>query len=146
MGEAINRSLHLGATVLTKHLVTWAARTWVGHKTQVQPSLHIWGLPKCLNLSGLDLGCACSPGPASDGSQQSNLEPEQCGQGGHTHREQGQAYCGWDTESTCQCYLFAASLPPHSTTEQVGLKKVSTTTPFVSGWKSDTEETSKRRS
>ena len=27
----------------------------------------------------------------------------------------------------CQCYLFAASLPPHSATEQVSLKKVSTT-------------------
>ena len=32
--------------------------------------------------SGLDLGGACSPGPALDGSQRSNLEPEQCGQGG----------------------------------------------------------------
>ena len=33
-------------------------------------------------------GAACSPGPASDGSQQSNLEPEQCGQGG-THAVSG---------------------------------------------------------
>ena len=45
--------------------------------------------------------------------------------------------------------LFAASLPPHSVTEQVSLKKkkkkVSTTVPFVSGWKSDTEETSKQK-
>ena len=45
--------------------------------------------------------------------------------------------------------LFAVSLPPHSTTEQVSLKKnknkkVSTTTPFASGRKSDTEETSKQ--
>ena len=32
-----------------------------------------------LNLSGLDLGGACSPGLALDGSWQSNLEPEQCG-------------------------------------------------------------------
>ena len=30
---------------------------------------------------------------------------------------------GWDTASTRQCYLFAASLPPHSATEQVSLKK-----------------------
>ena len=41
------------------------------------------------------------------------------------------------------------SLPPHSATEQVSLKKkkkkVSTTAPFVSGWKSDTEETSKQK-
>ena len=29
--------------------------------------------------------------------------------------------------------------------EQVSLKKVSTTAPFVSGWKSDTEETSKQK-
>ena len=41
------------------------------------------------------------------------------------------------------------SLPPHSATEQVSLikkkKKVSTTAPFVSGQKSDTEETSKQK-
>ena len=47
-----------------------------------------------LNLSGLDLGSAYNPGPASDSSWQSNLEPEQCGQGGHMHHEQGQAQCG----------------------------------------------------
>ena len=47
-----------------------------------------------LNLSGLDLGGAGSPGPASDGSWQSNLEPEQCGQGGYMRRERGQAQCG----------------------------------------------------
>ena len=41
--------------------------------------------------------------------------------------------------------LFAVSLPPHSATEQVSLKKVFTTAPFVSGQKSDTEETSKQR-
>ena len=41
--------------------------------------------------------------------------------------------------------LFAASLPPHSATEQMSLKKVSTTTPLVSGWESDTEETSKQK-
>ena len=38
-------------------------------------------------------------------------------------REQGQAQQGWDTACTRQCYLFAASLPPHSATEQVSLKK-----------------------
>ena len=50
--------------------------------------------------------------------------------------------------NTHQCYLFAASLPPHTTTEQVSLKKkkkVSTTVPLVSGWKKDTEETSKQK-
>ena len=53
------------------------------------------------------------------------------------------------TASTHQCYLFAASLPPHSATEQVSLnkqkKKVSSTVPFVSGQKPDTEETSKQK-
>ena len=132
-------------TALAKHLTTWAARTWEGHKTQARLSLHLWGLPECLNLSGLDLGGACSPGPALVGSQRSNLEPEQCGQGGHTRHERGQAQCGWDTASTHQCYLFAASLPPHRATEQVSLKKVSTTSPFMSGWKSDNEETSKQK-
>ena len=45
------------------------------------------------------------------------------------------------------------SLPPHSATEQVSLKKkkkekkkkVSSTIPFVSGQKPDTEETSKQK-
>ena len=41
--------------------------------------------------------------------------------------------------------LFVASLPPHSTTEQVSLRKVSTTAHLVSGQKSDTEETSKQK-
>ena len=44
--------------------------------------------------------------------------------------------------------LFVCSIfPPHSATEQVSLKKkkVSTTTTFVSEWKSDTEETSKQK-
>ena len=68
MGKAIRRSLKLGATALTKHLVIWAAWTWEGHKTQAQPSLHFCGVPKNLNLSGLDLGSVCNPGPASDSS------------------------------------------------------------------------------
>ena len=59
------------------------------HKTQAQPSLCLWGLPEYLNLSGLDLGGARSPGPALDGSQQSNLEPKQCRQGKHTRCEWG---------------------------------------------------------
>ena len=52
-----------------------------------------------------------------------NLEPELCGQGGCMRCEWGQAQCGWGTVSTRQSYLFAVSLPPHSTTEQVSLKK-----------------------
>ena len=45
---------------------------------QTQPSLHLCGIPENLNLSGLDLGSACNPGPTSDSSRQSNLEPEKC--------------------------------------------------------------------
>ena len=75
-----------------------------------------------------------------------NLEPELCGQGEHMQRDQGQAQCGRDTASTCQCYLQHPSLPPNSATEQVSLKKkVSSTVPFVSGRKPDTEETSKQK-
>ena len=54
-------------------------------KMQAQPSLHLCGVPKNLNLSGLDLGNACKPEPISDSSQQSNLESEQCRLGKHTH-------------------------------------------------------------
>ena len=46
------------------------------------------------NLSNLDLGDASSPGLATDDSWHSNLEPEQCGQGGYTCHERGQAQCG----------------------------------------------------
>ena len=117
--------------MLAKHLVTWATRTWEGHQMQAQLNLCLWGLPKCLNLSGLDLGGACSPGLASDGSQQSNREPELCGQGGRTCRERGQTQCGWDTANTCQCYSFAESLPPHSANEQGSLKKCPPPPPCV---------------
>ena len=55
-----------------------------------QPSLHLWGVLENLNLSGLDLGSARNPGPASDSSQQSNLEPEQYRLGKHTRHEWGQ--------------------------------------------------------
>ena len=61
---------------------------------QAQQSLCICGVPKNLNLSILDLGSACNTGTALDSSQQGNLEPEQCGQGGHMCGELGQAQCG----------------------------------------------------
>ena len=117
--------------MLTKHLVTWVARTWEGYKTQSQLSLHLWGVPEYLNLSGLDLGSAYKPGLASDSSWQSNLELKKCRQGKLTRREWGQTQCGWDTVSTRQCYLFAVFLPPHSTTEQVSLKKWQPSPPCV---------------
>ena len=118
MGEVISRSDHARQT---PHHPSCSELG--GHKTQAKWSLRLWGLPECLNLSSLDLGGACSPGPASDCSWQSNLEPELCGQAGCKSHEWGQAKCGLDTGSTHQCYLFAASLPPHSATEQVSQKK-----------------------
>ena len=84
---------------------------------QAQLILRLCGVPEYLNLSGLDLGSAYNPGPASDSSWQSNIEPKQRRQGKHTRREWGQIQCGQDTASTHQCYLFAVFLPPHSTTE-----------------------------
>ena len=65
-----------GETVLAKHLVARAARTWEGHKMQAQPSLCPCGVPK--NLSSLELGSAQNAGPALDSALQSTLEPEQC--------------------------------------------------------------------
>ena len=70
----VNPSKHMGAiittppgeSVLTKHLVTWAARNWEGHKTQAQLSPRLCRVPK--NLSGLHLGSECNPGPALDSS------------------------------------------------------------------------------
>ena len=55
-----------GETVLAKHLVTWTARTWEGHKTQAQVSLHLCGVPKNLNLtlSNLHVGSARNTGLA----------------------------------------------------------------------------------
>ena len=65
MGEVIRHTAP-GESALAKHLVTWAAGTWEGHKTQAQPSLCLCGVPEDLNLSGLDLGSARNTGPASD--------------------------------------------------------------------------------
>ena len=104
MGEAISRSPQLGATALTKRLVTSAAWTWEEHKTQAQPSLSLCGVPKKLNLRGLDLGSAYNAGPAPDSFRQSNLEPEHCRLGKHTRREWGQTQCGQDTVSTPQTH------------------------------------------
>ena len=116
MGEVISCSDRV-------HQIPHHLNCWEGHKMQAQPSLHLWGLPEYLNLSGLDLGDAFSPGLAMESSWWSNIEPEQCVQGGHLRHERGQTQCGWDTASTCQCYLFASSLPSHRATEQVSLKK-----------------------
>ena len=53
-----------GLTARAKPLVAWVARTWDGHKTQAQLSLHLCGVPENLNLSSLDLRSARNAGPA----------------------------------------------------------------------------------
>ena len=115
-----------GESALAKHLVTWAARTWEGHKTQAQPSLCLCGVPESLNLSGLDLGRACNPGPSLDSS------PAE--QPGAWAVQTGKAHMPWagtnpvwprcsEHPHTCQWYLFAVFLSLHSITEQVSLNK-----------------------
>ena len=67
MGEVIRCTVPPGeSALLTKHLVTWTARTWEGHKMQAQMSLCLCGVPENLNLSALDLGSARNPGTALD--------------------------------------------------------------------------------
>ena len=125
--EAISRSDHTHQT--PGHL----SCSDLGRAQNAGPteSVCLLGVPGCPNLRGLDLGSAYNPGPASDSSRKSNLEPKQCRQGKHTRREWGQTQCGRDTASTRQCYLFAGFLPPHSTTEQVSLKKCPPPPPCV---------------
>ena len=79
----------------------------------------------------LSPGKCMQPRATSDSSRQSNLEPEKCRQGKHTHREQGKTQCTRDTVSTHQCYLLAAPIPPHSTTEQVSIKNCPPPPPWV---------------
>ena len=64
------------------------------------------------------------------------------------HHEQGQTQCAEALRAhTSVICLQHPSLPLHSATEQVSLKKkkVSSTVPFVSGRKPGTEETSKQK-
>ena len=79
----------------------------------------------------LRTGKCTQPRANSGSSQQSNLEPKQCRQTKHTRHERGQTQSGRDTASTCQCHLFATSLPPHSTTEEMSLKKCPPLPPCV---------------
>ena len=65
-GEVIRCTDPPGESVLTKHL--GRERSWEGNKTQAQPSLCLCGVPKNLNLSGVDLGSARNAGPALDSS------------------------------------------------------------------------------
>ena len=102
-------------------------------------SAPLWST-KNLNLSGLDLGRACKPGPASDSSQHSNLEPEQCRLGKLTRCEWGNPL--WLNHcEPMPLILFTVFLPPQNTTEGESLKKSDHHPPLVSGRKLDTEET-----
>jgi len=74
--------------------------------------MRLWGLPKCLNLRGLDLGSTGSPGPATDGSRRSNLEPDQRGQGSYTRREWG-ADPVWLRHCEHTLVLLVCSIPPY---------------------------------
>ena len=97
-----------------------------GTKHRPKPSLCLCRVPENPNLSGLDLGSPWNRGLPQTVPWQSNLEPEQYRLGKHTRCEWGQTQCGRDTVNTPhthQCYLFAEFLSPHSTTEQVSLKK-----------------------
>ena len=102
------------------------------------------------HLSCLELGRAQNAGPTESAPlrttqvpEPERLRPERCMQlraglgwlpveqtrawalwTGRVHAPwAGQTQCGWGTASTHQCYFFAASLPPHSATEQVSLKE-----------------------
>ena len=76
----------------------------------------------------------------------SNLEPEQCGQGSYTGVSGGRPSVVEALRAHASVICLQRSLPPYSATEQVSLKKkVSTTVPYVSGQKPDTEETSKQK-
>ena len=92
---------------------------------QAHSSTHLCGVPENLNPNGLDLGSTLNPGPASDSSQQGNLEPESSVDWESTHA------MSWDKHSVAETLgtlptdasdicLLCSSLP---TIEQVSLKK-----------------------
>ena len=125
-GEVIRRTPHLGRVC--------SPSTWLPEliapgkgKTQAQPSLCLCGVPKNLNLSGLDLGSAHNPGPALDSPPAEQPEAWAV-QTGKAHTSWVGAKPVWSrhtvsTPHTHQWYLFAVFLPPHNTTEQVSLNK-----------------------
>ena len=83
MGEAISRSDHTHQT--PSHLsCSDLGRAQNAGPTESAP-LRTTRVPE---PEWLTLGSAYNPGPASDRSWQSNLEPKQCTQGKHTRREQ----------------------------------------------------------
>ena len=57
-----------GESALTKHLGRLSCSDLGRAQNAGQPSLHLCGVPENRNLSGLDLGSACNPGPILDSS------------------------------------------------------------------------------
>ena len=86
--EGEKTQLPPGENALAKHPATRAARTW--EPTEPAP---LWST-ETLTLSGLDLGRALQPRAASDSSQQSSLQPEQCRRGKHTRASGGKPRVG----------------------------------------------------
>ena len=96
-GEVIRHTTHLGRVCSPS---TWSPKLLRPEKGKKHRSLCLCSICKSLNLSDLDLGSTCNPGPALSVPLQSNLETEQCRPEKHTHREWGQTQCGPDTAST----------------------------------------------
>ena len=110
-------------SALTKHLVAWASWTWEGHKTHAQLSLCLRGLPKNLNLSGLERGSARNPGPTPCRATWSLSSTDW----ESTHTMSRGKPSAAETLRTLPTHasdiFFSVFLPPHSTTEQVSLNK-----------------------
>ena len=129
-------------TALAKHLsYSDLGRAQNTSPTEPVPLRATWA--PC--LSDVDWRGACSLGPASDGSRWSNIEPEWCapwagaGPVGLRHREH-------------MPLLFVCGIPPspqHDWTSEPKTNKQTNKSVHhhspMSGWKSDTEETSKQK-
>ena len=98
------------------------AWTWDGHKAQAQPSLRLCGVPENLNLSGLDLGSACNPGPPQTVPGRATWSLSSVD--GESTQAVGRGTPSVAESLRAQPVMFVAVfLPPHSTTEQPSLKK-----------------------
>ena len=112
-------TLHLPTTQLPELL-----RPGKDTKCTTQQGLCPCRVPE--NLSSLDWEVHETQCPLGTVPLQSTLEPERCNPGSTRCLGLWQTQCGPSTASnphTCQRYLFAVSLPPHNTTEQVSLNK-----------------------
>ena len=82
-----------------------------GKGTKCRPiQVCLCGIPGNLNLNSLELGNALNPGPTSDSSRQSNLEPEQCRLGKHTVVSRGGVWGWWCKPSVAETVGAHASV------------------------------------